>query len=161
MRYVIRKSRLHGMVGALGVLLATGCYSYAPVELSEIQPEQTVRMGLSDAELVRLRAFSDPREGTVSGSFVSAGRDSISLVVRTPLAYQQVSIPRSSILESHVRRADPTRNLIVSGALVGAIGLAAYLGFEGRGGEKAGPGPQPDETLVPLFTFGLPLPFGR
>lgn len=156
-----RTSWLRVVSSALGVALISGCYAYVPTDVTEIQPSQVIRVQLTDAELTRLRAFADGRGGTVSGEFVSAGRDSVSLVVRTPLAYQQVAVPRSSIIEASVRRADPKRNLLVSAALVGAVGVAAYLGFEGRGGDKPGPGPQPDESLVPLFTFGLPLPFGR
>lgn len=156
-----RMPALRPAVLALAALTAAGCYTYVPADVSDIQPSQTVRLSVDDAELTRLRAYADGRAGTVSGEFVSAGPDAVSMVVRTPLAFQQVEIPRSSIVQAAVRRADPVRNLIVSGALVGAIGLAAYLGFEGRGGEQGGPGPQPDEALIPLFSFGLPLPFGR
>lgn len=156
-----RMPALRPAVLALTALVATGCYTYVPTDVSDIQPSQTVRLSVDDAELTRLRAYADARQGTVSGEFVAVGPEAVSMVVRTPLAFQQVEIPRSSIVEASVRRADPTRNLIVSAAIVGAIGAAAYFGFEGRGGEQGGPGPQPEDALIPLFTFGLPLPFGR
>lgn len=158
---MIRMTNLRAAAVALGAALLSGCYTYVATPVADIQPQQHIRVELSDVELTRLRAFADGREGTVSGSFVSAGADSMAMVVRTPVAYQEVRIPRTSILQTSVRRADPKKNLLVSGALVGAIGLAAYLGFEGRGAENGGPGQEPDESLIPLFTFGLPLPFGR
>ena len=156
-----RISCSRGVLVALGAALLSGCYSYVPTELAAIRPQQNVRVELSDEELVRLRAFADGRAGTVSGDFLGASGDSVSMVVRTPLSYQQVSIPRTSIIQASVRTVDTKKNLIVSAALVGAVGIAAYLGFEGRGGEAGGPGPQPEESVVPFFSFGLPIPFLR
>lgn len=147
------------LVAAL--VFTAGCYSYVPTEVAQVSPSQKVRITLEQQEASRLLAFLDARSSTVTGEFLGATGDSVRLVLRTPLAFQEVSIPRASVADLSVREADRTKNLLVSAALVGAVGVAAYLGFEGRGGEPGGPGPQPDESLVPLFSFGLPLPFGR
>jgi hypothetical protein len=83
------------------------------------------------------------------------------LFLRSSSSFQEVEIPLSSVIETQVRNADPVKSIGLSFALVGAIGYAAWKGFSGGGPDRGVLGPFPDETVIPLFSFGLPLPFGR
>lgn len=141
---------------AAGALLLSGCYRYVPVEMSEVRPEQTVRVRVADEAFPRVRNFVDAREGTVSGQLLELGADSVELRLETPVAFQPVTLSRSHLLETSVREVDKGKSFMISAALVGAVGYLAYLGFEGRGDGRAVPGPQPDEQRIPLFELALP-----
>ena len=117
-------------------------------------------MQLQQGELARLLAYADARTQSVSGQFVDETRDSVTMVVRTPLAYSQVSFPRSSIVDLQSRQVDNKKSFLFSAVAVGLVGTLAYMGFEGRQGSLAGgEGQGGDAALIPLFSFGLP--FGR
>ncbi len=141
---------------ALGALLLSGCYRYVPTELSDVRPQQTVRVRVADEAMPAVRNFVEPREATVSGRVVAVRPDSVELRLETPVAFRQVTLPRSWVLDSSVREVDKGKSFLISAALVGAVGYLAYLGFEGRGGGQAIPGPQPDEQRIPLLELALP-----
>ena len=147
---------LRSLIPALAILVS-GCHYYAPAEISTLPPQAKIVVQLDDAELTRLLAYSDPRTRTVSGRFVSEFGDSVQMVVRTPLAYRQVVIPKSSIIDLQLRHVDKRKSFLFSATAVGLVGTLAYLGFEGKGGSLAGgEGQGGDAALIPLFSFGLP-----
>jgi len=152
--------RRRGRLALLSALAASfvlgGCFSYRPAEVSQVEPSSRIRVSLADQEFPRLRAYLDARQGTVSGEFVGYESDSLTMVVETPISFQEISIARSSVLQVEQREVNQLRSVLISAGIIGGVGLLAYLGFDGRGGELARPGPQPEDSWLPLFSVGLP-----
>jgi hypothetical protein len=142
---------------------ASGCTSYQPAEISSLQPREQVRLELDQTELARLLAFADPVRRTVSGRFINRMGDSVTIVVETPSAFMQVSVPRSSILQTNRRVIDNRKSFLVSVLVVGVAAAMALIGFEGGGEDSFGDDTGIDETLIPLLGFRIPfsLSFGR
>ena len=74
---------------------ASGCASYQPAEISTLQPTDQIRLELDQTELARLLAFANTSTRTVSGRFVNQMSDSVTIVVRTPASFMQVSVPHT------------------------------------------------------------------
>ena len=138
------------------VLLAAGCYSYAPMEASRLQPGASVRMRITagTAEQIEpLLGRTDAR--LLAGTVVSTGTDTLIVEVPTTTRLagsgtyqalnQRVSIPRTGLLEVESRALNRTRTWIVTGAaavIVGAIVLRATVEGPGTGGEPGGGPPE-------------------
>jgi hypothetical protein len=144
----------------LSVLLFTGCVKYVQTDVSQLKSTDRIRVELDQEQLALLRAFADNREGTVNGRFVEATADSVSMVVETPTAYQEVRIPRRSIIDTRLRKPDNKKSFVISVVLVGGIGALAAIGFEGRNNDPTGDDTGIDESRIPLFNFRLPFGFG-
>lgn len=140
----------------VAALLLSGCHYYAPTDVSALRSAAHVRVEVTDEEASRLLSFVDARKRTVSGEFVAAEGDSVKVIVRTPLSYQPVMIPRSGIVSVAERHVDKKKSFIFSAASVGVVGTLAVLGFEGRNNPIGGDGDTGDASLIPLFSIGLP-----
>ncbi len=151
------------VLSMLSILLVAGCVSYVPADVSELKPQDKVRMRLEQQELARLVAFADPGRGTVTGRVLHATPDSIEVVVSTGGSYTQVAVPRSSILGLERGYVDRTKNVLVSAAFVGGVAALAVIGFEGRNENSVGDDTGTDEVRIPLFNIRIPfgLGFGR
>jgi len=152
----------HRSLAPLLAVLLAGCHHYAPADLATLAPQEHVRVMLGQAELSNFLAYADARSGSVAGRFVSETADSVTMVVQTPLAYSQVSFPRSSVIQVQRRKVDNRRSFIFSAAAVGFVGVLAYRGFSGEanpfvGGDSEGG----DSALIPLFSLGLPFGIGH
>jgi len=143
--------------------LSSGCASYQMAELADLTSADRVRLELEQQELARLIQFADPATRTVSGDFVAAGQDSVSVVVHTAGSYRQVQIPRSAVVGTSRRVVDNRKSFIISAAIVGGVAALAIRGFEGRDSSPGGDGGGIDESRVPSFKFRIPfsLGFGR
>ena len=152
--------RLH-FLAALSLTLG-GCMSYAQTSISELEPEQKVRVVLDDAEVPRLLEYVDDRTRSVSGTFLREEDDSVVVVLSSPGSYAEVSIPKTGILTAERGKVSATKNIIGSAAIVGAIAAAAVMGFDGGGGENPDVGGGTDE-FRPLLLISIPLTlfFGR
>lgn len=142
------------------VVALSGCVQYVPADVSELRPDDKVRLQLEDAELAKLLAFADASDRSVTGRFVASTGDSLSVVLRTPAAYTQVSIPRRSIVRLNRGVPDNRKNFIMSAALVGGVAALAVAGFEGRDQGPIGDGSGIDETRVSFFGFRIPFSLG-
>lgn len=149
-------SRYLALLPALS-LSAGGCVSYAQTAIGELEPNDRVRVEIEDTEVARLLQFVDDRSQTVSGSFVWASADSVAVVVRTPAAYSQVTIPRGAILALERGQTSATKNIIGSAVILGGIATAAVLGFEGGGEESIDLGGGTDEFRARAVLFSVPL----
>ncbi len=139
--------------------LATGCTTYRTVSIGELPARQRVRMVLAPEEAGRHLFYARGNEGYLSGQFVELQGDSAVFLLTTPTARSRVSIPRSAIVQLERRDVSAGRSLLVSAALVGGVGLLAWLGFEG----EENTGPDPDDDLTDQFAPGvrIVIPFGR
>lgn len=140
--------------------LSTACVSYTATDVSQVSPQDKVRLELDAEQVNELITFVDPATRSVTGRVVNLSADSISIALRTPAAFTQVSIPRRSIVATHVGLADTKKNLLVSAVIVGAVAFLAVKGFEGNDHLPTGDGGGIDETRVSLFGFRIPFSFG-
>jgi hypothetical protein len=147
---------------ALLAILTAGCYSYAPLETSRLQPGEDVRMRVTagTAEQIEpLLGRSDAR--VLTGTVITTGADTLIVEVPTTARLpasgtfqtlnQRVSIPRTGLVEVEGRTLNRTRTWLATGAaavIVGAIVLRATVENAGTGGE---PGGGPPELRVPVF----------
>ena len=138
---------------------AAGCASYQPADISSLQPQEKVRLELEQNELARLIAFADPATRSVNGRFVNEIGDSVAIILQTPLSYMQVSVPRSSIVETRRRVVDNRKTFAFSALMVGGVAVLAAVGFSGGGSDPAGEDPGVDQTRIPLLGFRLPFSF--
>lgn len=149
----------------LATLAASSCFSYHVVSPDEVSPGQDVRLRLTVEESARYQdlRLADPR--LLEGELISAGGAEI--LVRasigagdptrgTRVLVQDVSVPRSGILEVELRELDKTKTgLLVGGG--GAVIVAAILRSGSGSGRRSGPGDEvPEARRIPLLRFSLP-----
>lgn len=129
-----------------------GCATYRPAVVEELAPEQRVRVRVEPEVLADLVAFAEGAQGQLGGRFAELRGDSVEFRFETPSSYRQVVLHRSAILGLERRETSPARSIAFSAAVVGGIGVLAYLGFEGQ--ESGDDSLPPDtEALVPLLVF--------
>ncbi len=155
-RPATRLAALPALFATLPALLA-GCAAYRPAALTELPPQQRVRMLLAPDELARHILFAGSSQGFVNGRFVEVRGDSAVFVLTSSTAHSQVSLPVESILRLERKDVRHGRSLLLSAVLVGGVATLAYLGFEGE--ENTGPDPDDDLTdqLVPGIRIVIPL----
>ncbi len=134
-----------------------GCASYRPAAISELAPREQVRMRLAPQELGELVAFADAN-GLVSGRFVQLEGDTAHLLLTAPGSQRRALLHRASILEIERREGNPGKSLLFSAAVVGGIGVAAWLGFEEGRQAPGGPGDEDgDEAFAPVLRLRIPI----
>jgi len=146
-------------------VVASGCFSYVPVSLSEVSPGQEVRLRLTAEEAARypdLR-LRDPRlmEGTLVEAtdgvvVVEASIGTGDATRGTRIFVQQVPVSRSGILEVELREINKARTgLLIAGG--GAVITAVVIEAGGGFGRREGPGGEiPEARRIPLVSFSLP-----
>lgn len=151
------RRRILGTAALLAVVLGGGCATYQQVAVTDLPPQQRVRMRLTTEELARNITFASGNQGFVSGRFVEMRGDSATFVLTSGTGYSQVVLPLESILG--LERKDPAhgRSALLSVAFVGGVATLAYLGFEGDQGSDTGGDEDPTDALVPLIRFMIPV----
>lgn len=168
-----------GSVALLALLLA-GCYRYVPSRLSEVRPEEDVRIRLTADEASRLQDFTRDGGRAVDGKILEQAADSILVRVeslsevrgvRVQTLYQRVNVARPAVLEVERRELDKGRTYLLTGVGVAAVAAVAAAGIAGGGGEGPPDGGGPLESLLPASpprvpmlglrfrALGLPRPF--
>ena len=145
----------------------TGCYHYAPLPLTELEPAMTVRMELSGVAVDRLRRGPDSVARLVNGFNVSgtvARLNADSVVLAVPTSYMEANVRlktqlhdlplfRSEVQRVQWRRLDRARTTWV-GVGVGVVGATAIALVLNRGGRSSGSIPKPvdpvDNRLLPV-----------
>ena len=95
-------------------VLSTACVSYVATDVSQVSPQDKVRLELDAEQVNELITFVDPENRSITGRVVNVDTDSLAIVLRTPAAFTQVSIHRRSILGAHGGVADTKKNFIGS-----------------------------------------------
>ena len=140
------------VVALVATLAAAGCATYRPAVVEDLSPSQRVRVRVEPEILADLVAFAEGAQGQLGGRFIAVRGDSVAFRFETPSSYRQVVLHQSAILGLEQRESSPARSIAFSAAVVGGVGILAYLGFEGR--ESGDDSLPPDsEALVPLFVF--------
>lgn len=140
------------IVALVAVLSSAGCATYRPAVVEELAPDQRVRVRVEPEVLADLVAFAEGAQGQLGGRFTELRGDSAAFRFETPSSYRQVVLHRSAILGLERRETNPARSIAFSAAVVGGVGVLAWLGFEGR--ESGDDSLPPDtEALTPFFVF--------
>jgi len=137
------------------VAACAGCATYRPVTVDDLSPQQRVRIQVEPDVLADLVAFAEGAEGHLGGRFMEVRGDSVAFRFETPSSYREVVLPRSAVLSVAGRESSPIRSVALSAAIVGGVGVAAWLGFEGRASGDDGDDADTD-ALVPVFLFTIP-----
>ena len=146
-----------------GLLLAPGCYSYVPTDLSLVPPGENLRLLVTRAgseEVARIMD-SDELRPTVRGQFVS--REGPSLLLQIPVSRdpegirqninQIVRIPEGEVLTADRRQFDrgKTALIVAGGVAVGALLIQQIFDTFQDGGDS---GTDPD-LYIGLFRIPI------
>lgn len=131
---------------ALLVLLVSGCFTYAPVELATLEPDMTVRVHMPNRT----------QNTQVEGRLFEIDSDHLSVLpeVRPGQSNEPQSLRRPEITTVEVRTLNTTRTLLVVGGSI-AAGIAVLTVADG--GSGSGPPGNGGELFdrIPLFRIVL------
>ena len=147
-------------VAAVCLAGGTGCYHYAPLPVTELEPAMDVRVELSGVAVDRLRQAPDSVARLVKGFNVSgtvARVNADSVVLSVPTSYMEanvrlktqlndLSLFRSEVRRVQWRRLDRARTTWV-GVGVGVLGAATAAIVLNRGGKSSGGIPKPVDPV--------------
>ena len=158
---------------ALALVGSTACYSYQPIQLSEIKANTSVRVQLTGMAVEQLRSGKNNEarlleDFSVSGNVSRLTGDSVVLSVQTthssdamtrPVTFfQPLPLARTDFRSVEVRKLDRKRTTITS-VVLGALAVSAATYAIIHGGEASGTTPPnggPNEVRVPFFSFRIP-----
>jgi hypothetical protein len=135
----------------------TACYTYAPIEVTNVQPGTNIRARVSASTAERLEPLLGVQDArSLRGLLVANGGDTLIVQVPTTVRtavgssmqtlHQRVSVPRAGILELEESRLDRTRTtaLAAAGAAAVAIVIAKFAVRESGGSRPGGGGGGPE-----------------
>ena len=151
------------MRSVLWLLLAAGCYTYAPIDASTLAPGMNVRARVSATQAQQLEPLlGTPDLRLLNGVVIGATSDTVIIevpsVTRADVGsaietlHQRVGVPRPALLEVETRTLDRFKTYAVAGvagAIVGGWVLRATVLNPGKEGQPGGGGP--GELTIPLF----------
>jgi hypothetical protein len=146
-------------------LFLGGCYTYAPVQASALQPGMGVRARVSASTAERiapLLGMSDAR--VLTGKLIE--RSAGALIVEVPTTVQagqagavqslsqRISIAPGEIVDLESRRLDRARTAIVVGA-VGVVTISSAIAalHNDPGTNTSGGGSSPPESRIPIWRW--------
>lgn len=149
------------LVFALLPVLAA-CYTYAPIEPSEVSPGMGLRARVSAAAGERIAPLlGSTQTRLLDGTVVEAGRDTMILEVPTTVRAeigpsvqtlrQRVSLARGDVLEMESRKLDNFRTRLLVGGIAAIVVSTAVQSLKGEPGKDQLPGGGSTEMLIPLF----------
>jgi hypothetical protein len=134
-------------------VLACGCYSNVPVQLSAAPPSTKLVVGLTDAGSDSLARYLGPGVQTVSGKLLQNGDNGISLAVSQVTMRsgaeqfwkgETVALPKYSIGTVQERKLSKQRTILLGAAIVAAAFTIKLSGVGGNSGSsKPGGGGNP------------------
>ncbi len=148
------------VVGALLSLATCGCYTYQPMDASELTPGESVRARLTAEQTDRLSESVPVADREVTGTVVESDGSSVLLLVPVPSGYtnpraealhQRVQIPLSGIASVDQKRLDRARTGLAAGAGALAVGAIVIAAIEGGGrADRVVTGPPPTDTRISI-----------
>lgn len=144
------------VLAACAAVHGAGCAAYHHAAIDDLSPRDRVRIEVDDRELPALIAFAEGPRGRLAGRFVGMAGDSATFQLQNAAGYRTVTLAPASVVFLERREPELARSLLLSGAIVGGVGVLAYLGFEG-GGQGGDPDTDGSEAFAPLFFISLPV----
>jgi hypothetical protein len=141
----------------------TACYTYAPIESSNLQPGTNIRARVSATTAEQIEPLLGVQDARLlRGVLIATSPDTmivqVPTTVRTTVGtsmhtlHQRVSIPRAGILELEESRLDRTRTAAIAVAGVAAVAIVvAKVSINGRGGGPPGGGGGGPELRFPVY----------
>jgi hypothetical protein len=149
-------------LGLFAPALLAGCYTYAPVQASSLQPGMGVRARVSamaSEQIAPLLGASDAR--VITGKFVENTTGAMIVEVPTMVParagtpvqslYQRISIAPGQLVELESRQLDRTRTTLIVGAAALIGGSAAIAALKGGPGIDHPPGGSSTDARLPLI----------
>lgn len=156
-------------LGALALLVLTGCFSYRTLPPGSVPAGSEVRVRVTAAGADRIRATErEPYslEASLEGTLLGRSGDGLRLRLSesrgspaSPPVQHDVSLLPGEVLALEVRRLDAVRTGIL--AAVAGTAAAVWLAsrFDSAGGSGAGPGTGgPDNASFPALRLSVPVP---
>lgn len=138
------------MLGSsFAVLLASGCYTYTPVEYTAIRPQEDVQVRITEPAAKRLVKEFGAYTGQLEGQFAFQGSDSASVSVAIGRAAggialestrQTLFLGRTEIVEVRRRQLSRGRTAIAGAGVLAAFALAVRAVVQ-----LGDPNPSPEE----------------
>ena len=148
-------------LGLLAPALLAGCYTYAPIQASSLQPGMGVRARVSATAaegIAPLIGVSDAR--VLTGKFIESSSGVMIVEVPTmvpPRAgapaqslYQRISIAPGQLVDLESRRLDGAKTGLVLGAAAVILGSSAYAALKGGPGIDHPPSGSSSDARIPL-----------
>lgn len=154
------------LTGLAVTMATTGCYRYVPAQI-EATPAGTgvqllvTRDGAQEAEVAGALGEGEPRlRGTV------VGVEGEQLLLRVPVTRiregfienridQAISVPVAEIVSFQRRELDGLQTGLFIGGTAAAVAGIALLILDPLRGDPERPGPDPDESILPLPIFSF------
>jgi hypothetical protein len=144
----------------LSLLFASGCYSYMPASLENIEPGQAVRVRLTPEEADRLQSVRQTDSRVMDGVVVN--RSAGELLVETPVGrldpmggtrvlVQRIDIPLGEIRDIERRQRDRFKTGVAIGGVALVVGVGVVAALQGGSGRRTGEDPGPDESRSPVM----------
>lgn len=138
------------------------CYSYAPIQPSEVSPGMGLRARVSASAGERIAPLLGSTQARLlDGTVIEAGRDTMILEVPTTVRAeigpsvqtlrQRVSLARGDVLEMESRKLDNLRTRLLVGGIAAVVVSSAVRALRGEPGKDKLPGDGSTEMLIPLF----------
>jgi hypothetical protein len=139
--------------------LVAGCYTYTPIEATQVTPGMQVRARVTANTADRLASSLGGEQRVMSGVVTAKQGPGLTLQVPTvPMGnvnaqqglYQQIALAPSDVLELESKTLNRQRTGLLIGAGVAAVGVAAA--FLATGSSAGADAPPPPESN---FLIGL------
>lgn len=134
---------------AASIVLAGGCFSYAPARPGEIMPGQDVRVTVEQSLALRYAEALGSTDRTWEGRVEASDGGSLLIAVPTSMyerrgssqvLSQRIRVSAAEMLAVEVRTFDWSRTGVVIGLGSIAVAVAIVRGWAGLGGGGDGPG---------------------
>lgn len=140
--------------------LVAGCYTYTPIEASQVTPGMQVRARVTANTADRLSSSLGGEQRVMSG--VVTGKQGGGLTIEVPTVpmgnvnaqqglYQQIALAPSDVLELESKTINRQRTGLLIGAGVVAVGIAAATLASGRSSGADAVPPDQGEFLIGLL----------
>jgi hypothetical protein len=114
--------------------VSTGCYSYVPISMANVAPQEDVRLRVTEDAAARLAKDVGVFSTEIDGQFARESADSVSVGVSVDRAYRGTTIGtttqvlflgRSEVLEVRKREFSRSRTVLVAAGTAVGFGLLA------------------------------------
>ena len=153
----------------LGAFFLSGCYTYSPIAVGDLQPDMEVRAEVTPAERDALAEVLPGEDRTLDGTVVSTDGSQLMLQVEAVAAQrgirmetldQRIQVDKAAILEVQVREQDSARTAgLVAAITAGVIALLIVALDQGGAKDPTNPNPDPPQDAIVPTGFRIPIGF--
>lgn len=148
------------LIVSVSATLVSGCYSYVPARMEQIEPGQAVRVRLSPEEADRLQSVRMTDSRTMEGLVVN--RSAAELFLETPVGrldpmagtrtlIQRINVPLGEIRDIERRQRDRLKTGVAIGSMAIVVGVGVVAAIQGGSGRRLGDDPGPAESRSPVM----------